>query len=214
MYLSIPAATLYRWFSGLYLEELSEERLKHYQSNEGRAFLNELSLEASLRPVINKIMDLVETDPIDRGLVLDLAGEYARLFLGTHPHLSAPPYASAYLSPTGLLYQESTGVMNRLLSELDLNTAPDIREPADHLAIQLNVLATLLDHLETAKVEQNLKQQDHLRNQLKMLMDEQLLSWLPLFCQDCKKAGEDSFYGLLGESLLTRLKQDQQHLDL
>ena len=82
----------------------------------------------------------VPADDIARGL----ERTFTALFLGAGGPESLPPYESAHVSHSGLLFQEATGEMQQLLSRLGMSVERRCKEPPDHLAIEVATLAQLL----------------------------------------------------------------------
>ncbi len=201
----VDGATVYRWFSGLYFQELSEEMLDNYNSGEGRAFLNALSLQKELRALSHKITSFYEEGANRSEIALNLAGNFSFLFLGVGGRRSAPPYASAYLSDNGLLCQESMQNMLEVLHDMNKTVKPVTSEPVDHLAIQLNILAEIE---ELAKKSEDSEQANHYANQKREFIQKHLLSWLPRFSADCAHKDKFGFYALVADSLIDFLEWD------
>jgi TorA maturation chaperone TorD len=74
--------------------------------------------------------------------LLPLAGVYGRLFLGAGGRRGVAPYASAYLSPRGRLFQEPAAAMADLLRRADRDVAIAGEAP-DHVAVQFALMAEL-----------------------------------------------------------------------
>ncbi|NVJ92629.1 MAG: molecular chaperone TorD [Methylocystaceae bacterium] len=206
--LVVDKATVYRWFSGLYFQELSHEMLDNYSSVEGRAFLNALSLHKELQALSHKITSFYEESASRNETVLNLAGDFSFLFLGVGGRRSAPPYASAYLSDSGLLYQESTQNMLEILHDMNKTVKPVTSEPVDHLSIQLNILAELAELEESAKRNEHFDQADQYASQKREFIQKHLLSWLPKFSADCTHKDKSGFYALVANSLISFLEWD------
>ena len=74
---------------------------------------------------------------------LELAADFSQLFL-TDAKKGAPPYASVYLSETGQLFEKPHQDMVTLFKREGLVIDPNFKEPADHIAIQLDYLGNLI----------------------------------------------------------------------
>ncbi|MET1412011.1 molecular chaperone TorD family protein [Roseibium sp. HPY-6] len=131
----------YRWLAQFFL---CPPALETYCNPEGQAFLSSCKTLPELAPCARLLEDM--TAP-----TTDLEAAQARL---TRAHnkafavgssLSAPLYASVYLSERGLLFQQPARDMNRLLAKLGLSVPGTLNEPPDHLGIQLQVAAELCD---------------------------------------------------------------------
>ncbi len=190
----LEVSVFLRWLANFYMQEITPEILAAYQSKEGQDFLAYLETEESLHPVLEDLKDLISDHQNWTSLTLDLAGDYSRVFLGAGRRHFAPPYASAYLSDTGLLYQKATSEMQSILR--DLNIGNKSNEAEDHLSIQLNILAELINRSEESESTR------HAIN----FVDQHLLAWLPEFHSDCQKLQKHKFYGSLTGCLIAFLK--------
>jgi len=140
-------AAVYRWFAGLFAREPTIETLRIYRSSEGNALLVAFSEIEPLSPVVDALFVRVMQPPESTlgEVALDLSAEYARLFLGVGGRRSAPPYASFYTSAEGRLMQEAAADARVDLDRMNLRPADDFREPPDHLAVQLELMAELIN---------------------------------------------------------------------
>lgn len=103
-----------------------------------------------------------------------LRSEYTRLFLGPEK-LPAPPWESVYVNGEPLLFQESTLVVREAYRRSGYVSAGYPREADDHVAIELDFMATL-----AAKTCEAADDRDALAAQLAFL-EEHLLGWLDSF---------------------------------
>lgn len=103
-----------------------------------------------------------------------LRSEYTRLFLGPEK-LPAPPWESVYANGEPLLFQESTLVVREAYRRSGYVSAGYPREADDHVAIELDFMATL-----AAKTCEAADDRDVLAAQLAFL-EEHLLGWLDSF---------------------------------
>ena len=114
----------------------------------------------------------------------DLNAAFCCLFLGAGgPDGNAPPYESAY-SGSGRLFQEPAAEMAKLLAAHGLGLAEGCCEPADHLAIELALLASLLARPEPAAA-----------------LVDRLLGWVPSFAARCAACDATGFYAALAALL-------------
>lgn len=212
-HVSIDRIVIFRWLSGFFARELETSTLDFYSTAQGEAFLAVLAANPALRPLVSALQDLSgDKDQVASNL-LDLRSAYARLFLGGGGLRSAPPYHSAYASGTGLLYQAQMVEMAELLKELDLSIVTSLKEPPDHIAIQLSVLAELADRAAHHASTDYHQVQRQAKLQQIAFMDRHILSWLPAFRDDCAAHDSSRFYGLAASATLEYLQQDRQRLD-
>lgn len=175
-------AGLYGWFARLYAEEVSEQMYLSHFANGGFApfaGLAELGLAAEVQRLDAAIAAL-RAEQLPR---LELAADFAQLFL-LDGKTSALPYASAYEGKDAAspLYGAAEARMRDFLAARALTLQADFREPADHLAVPLAVMAELAD-------------KDAAAEDIAMVAAAQagfirtaLLEWLPHFVARCQKA--------------------------
>jgi TorA-specific chaperone len=114
-----------------------------------------------------------------------LATAFTHLFDGVDGPRTVSLYESAHVSDSGRLFQESARDMDRLLRHSDVSTADALAEPADHLSIELALLARLMRRHDT----------DGAAHQAQItLLDEHLLVWVPIFVDRCRNADHTGFY--------------------
>ena len=182
-------AAVYRWLAGLFAREQTVESLRHYRSAEGRALLGALGEIAPLAPAAESVArsttDIPEADL--PGRALDLAGDFARLFLGVGGRRTVPPYQSFYSSPEGRVMQAPAAAMQGALRQRNRRLAEAFPEPPDHLAVQLSMLAELV---ETAPAAEQAA-----------FLDTRLLGWIGEFAARCAAADRTGFYAVAARAL-------------
>ncbi|MCW2306629.1 molecular chaperone TorD [Rhodobium gokarnense] len=202
----------YRWLAGLFAGELTAEALKAYGGPEGRVALASLEDEPAFRPVVARIRALSSEPDRLRDRALDLAADYSLLFLGVGGPRTAHPYASAYLSAKGTLFQRPTSEMAETLRRLDIAVVDTMKEPPDHIAIELSVVAELAERAETAALGGDRHEAMRLQAQQAAFIDAQLLTWVPAFAADCHKHDRSGFYADLAAALAAYLHTDRERL--
>ena len=140
---STQRAGLYGWFSRLYAEEVSDEMFRSHFADGGFApfaGLAELGLGAEVQRLDAAIAAL-RAEALPR---LELAADFAQLFL-LDGKTSALPYASAYEGKEAAspLYGAAEARMRDFLAARALAIQAGFREPADHLAVPLALMAEL-----------------------------------------------------------------------
>jgi TorA-specific chaperone len=191
-------AFVYNWFANLFAKEMDEETLEQYRSPMGQDLIVVLQKIEPIAPLMKELHQRIQKPEANSAIINRLAASFSSLFLGSGGHRTVPPYQSAFSGETARLYQEPASKMEALLSFHDL--APDLLafEPADHLAIQLSLLAYLCEH----KGEQ--AEQDFLT--------EFLLVWVPDFARACSTLDKEGFYGCAAVCLLTWLQSQSEGL--
>lgn len=205
---------VYRWLASFFTSEVKIETLESYSSPEGRALLDVFSLAPALAPFTGELIKLTELPRESyQAKVLDLATAYSRLFLGVGGQHSAPPYESAYYNEKGTLFQKPTADMNKILQDLGISIENSLKEPADHLGVQLNVLAEYIDREALAEANGNHETAYTLHQSQIWFLSNHLLNWVPSFCESCKRFDKSGFYKELANGLSTWISMDSAHLN-
>lgn len=205
---SAQRSRLYGWFSALYKEEIPETMFERYFA--GGPFkpftgLAELGLEAEVGRLETAVASLRDI-PLAR---LELAADFAQLFL-LDARAGALPYASAYEGEgsASTLYSTAEARMREFLTSRRLAIQQEFREPADHLAVLLSLLAHVAEQqssgcdMEAAAGEQA------------ALLRVALLDWLPRFVERCQQVKQKfDFYAALATLLLGFVRADLHFLD-
>lgn len=174
-------AGLYGWFSHLYAQEVSEALYRSHFADGGFApfaGLAELGLAAEVQR-LDAALAALRAEPLPR---LELAADFAQLFL-LDGKTSALPYASAYAGKdtASPLFGAAEARMRDFLAARALALQADFREPADHLAVPLALLAELAGKEATAAdLPAAAAQAAFIRTAL--------LDWLPRFAERCQQA--------------------------
>lgn len=167
-------AAVYQWFSQLLFRELDEEQLIRLESGESRKWLASLTAIPGLS---------VDVKNLERSLVralrresrqLELAADYASLFLLAPPG-GVSPYAGHYPHTTA---PEERKEMNVLLVEHGLT--PQDNEPADHIAVQLALMARMVTKKETLSAQY-------------YFLHHHIMCWAPLLRESCLHRDEEGF---------------------
>ncbi|WP_041771326.1 molecular chaperone TorD [Psychromonas sp. CNPT3] len=195
-------ASLYWWFATLLTKELNSEQLSQYFSGDGVNLLTKLDTEPDFKDAIAKIRSgLVMVMAIEQP-TLELAADFSQLFL-TDAKKGAPPYASVYLSKSGQMFEKPHQQMLALFKKEGLAIDPDFKEPADHIAIQLDYLGNLI-----------LKDANKSSHAQHAFIEEHLLSWLTPFVNSTLRVQNSGFYQGICLLLQAYIEQDFKRLSL
>ena len=189
---TLGKAVGYRWLAQFFLHRPGLADLRRYRDEDGRRFLAACKAVPALAPLAELIEAAVATEEGLAHLQAALARATGEAFDMAGPR-TAPPYASVYLSERGLLFQQPTRDMNRILGLLKMNLPEGLNEPADHLGIQLNVAAELCDR-EAAGEPFSVSSV--------LFLETQVLSWLPAFVERCSRLPEPGLVCMLAHSAL------------
>lgn len=199
-------ASVWQLLSSLYAKELSRERICELAGAElWQAFAAQVELQASASQIQAALAHAAKYDASQGGddARLELAADFCSAFLQNAEHCAAP-YASLYLGDAGKternetasydtesqdkaarsLYGEKHQLMSDYLRSAGLGLDADFREPSDHLAVILGLMA----HLCTSATEESQR----------AFLESAILSWLPEFNARLGKLKlESPLYGAL-----------------
>ncbi len=201
-------AEIYWWFSSLFARELTEQEIARYHSPEIRAFLTGLGENPSLKPAIDRLVDALNRLQDREDAQLELAADFCELFLKTAKH-GALPYASIYLSESGLLNQEPADEMQALMAKHGVKVDETLKEPADHLAIQLDFLGNLIIRSNELEQEKHMEEAFSTQN---AFIQKHLLTWLPKFDQLCQNLDDFGLYSSVSTLLIAFCTLDSDYL--
>ena len=188
-----------RWLAGLFLRELDAEALALYRSAEADELLDLLGNVAPLAPLVEALRTSVHAADDPETLRLDLAAAYGRVFLTGGPK-AVPLHASAYLSERALLMQGPAQETLQALETLGLSLPEGFREPADHVGIQLLILAELAERMAPDGLDEA------------TYLETRLLPYVPTLAALCSKLAPVALYRELGAATLGWLRLVQGQL--
>ncbi|MFU2488340.1 molecular chaperone TorD [Thauera sp. WH-1] len=179
---SMQRAGLYGWFCRLYAQEVPEDVYRaHFAEGSFAPFagLAELGLAAEVQRLDAAIAAL-RAEQLPH---LELAADFAQLFL-LDGKTSALPYASAYEGKDAAspLYGAAEARMREFLAARNLTLQAGFREPADHLAVPLALMAELAQKdAAVGDIAQSAAAQA-------AFLRSALLDWLARFVDRCRQA--------------------------
>lgn len=171
-------SSIYQWFSAWFALEQTQAQLDCYQS-EGLKGLYELFDQIGLASECTRFQKAIATLLKDQDIVLELSADFAQHFL-LDDKVSALPYASFYLED-GKLYGDIETKMREFLSENKLSVSSEFKEPADHLAVYLELMAHWI------QTEINFSEHSRINAGQALFLTNGLLSWLPDFVAASQK---------------------------
>ncbi|KGY12860.1 molecular chaperone TorD [Vibrio tubiashii] len=201
-------AEIYWWLSSLYANELTEENLQQYQSEQIRSFLSGLGENAELKPAIERVIDALNRLMDREDAQLELAADFCELFLKSDRD-SALPYASMYIGESGLLNDKPAKEMEELMKQHGVAVDAKLNEPTDHIAIELDLLGNLI--VRSNELEQERHLEEAFAEQEKFIR-QYILSWTPQFAQKCQKLDNFGFYSAIASLTVAFLELDCHYL--
>ncbi len=135
----------------------------------------------------------------------ELQLDYARLFIGPFKVLS-PPYGSVYLENGRKTFGDSTTDALKYYKTESLNV--DLKEPPDHIAIELEFMYYLLSREIDALNNRDLKTAEMYVVKQKQFLTTYISSWVEEFADSVLKNAESDFYKDLSIKLVKKVKSD------
>jgi TorA-specific chaperone len=140
-------------------------------------------------------------------LRIDLAAEYAALFLGMSAQ-PVPPFESVYTSEGRLLMQEAHRLVVAEYARAGFRKDESFKLSEDHLALELEFMATLIKRTLTAVEAGDAASARELLAWQRDFFGAHILNWAYRFCDDVEKRAQTPFYR--GLASLTRNCLDQE----
>ncbi len=142
----------------------------------------------------------------------ELSVEFSRLFVGPF-ELPAPPYGSVYLDPNRMVMGDSTMKALRAYKEAGLDLSNGLREPPDHIAVELEFMHYLASREARATADGD---KDRARDLLKAqgrFLKESMGPWIPPFCEKMRQGTENAFYRALADCVSAFTEKDERYLN-
>ena len=203
-------AELYWWFSTLFAAELSDAQIAEYDTYDVRSFLKSLSTLDPMREAVAELNDAIARLLVRPERQTALAADFAGLFLSA-PGQGALPYESLYRGEGKQLMQAPMTEMQARLDRLGINVSDKYNEPADHLAIELDLMGSLIIR---AAESTTAAQREAWLGEQESLLHGHLLGWFERFEQACRAADTFGFYGASARLLGVFLKMDANYPSL
>jgi TorA maturation chaperone TorD len=221
---------MFLFFSQVFFKELSRELIEHLSVADFAVITENERLNKG-HQLLQRYFTFSGSDRRT-----ELACEYARIFLAagvyTETRDVAVPYESVFTSEEQLMMQDARDDVCRWYLREGFMVSPDVHEPEDHLALELEFMAKLCDTalrlLEKGEGEGDVRRgaprdawgaRDdcsdlvaNLENQ-RAFINAHLLNWLPRLRKAAERYAELTFY--IGMLLITEgyLQEDLMLLD-
>jgi TorA-specific chaperone len=192
-------ALIAEWLAGLYLRPLTIETVRSFRNGPGSNFLDALALQPECSVGANRMRNLLLAGDDPYEVERRLSTEFSLLFDGVGGLRTVSPYESAYSSSSNRLFQGPTSDMNELLRQAEVSVRHSFNEPADHLSIELSLLARMMrngaSHWDRAA-----------------LLDVHLLTFAQKFAARCSDVDRAGFYAATAELMVGFLHARRQAL--
>ena len=170
------AACFYEPEKALFIEEKLGENLGH--------LLEHISRDAQ-----------IAADRMQRALCEisqeKLSIDHASLFVGPF-ELIAAPYGSVYIDKKRTVMGESTLYAAKCYQEAGLSV--DIKEPQDHIAIELEFMYFLCGKEAAARQDNRIEDADHFKDMQIRFYYNAMRPWVKEFCEAIQAGAKNEFY--------------------
>jgi DMSO reductase family type II enzyme chaperone len=178
-------AHLYRLLASVYRREPTPDLLRDMTTYGLLDVLSDAGY--SLTPPAGK------SDP--DGVIAELECEFTRLFLGPGPRVS--PHESVHSARgkgKGLLWGEVTAEVKKFIEYYGLEYSQDFKEMPDHLSIELEFMAKLIDKESELRSKGDIRNAEHCLRVQREFFTKHLSSWVTGFCDEVIARAEIPFY--------------------
>jgi TorA-specific chaperone len=203
-------AALYHWFALAFFAPPTEVEVAELQGGRAQGLLLSLAATPGAEQGIEAMCRVLASGPA-HGVASVLGAAHARFFYGVGGYETVAPYRSIYTTERGLLCQQATAEMERVLQQHRLRLGDTVCEPADHLSIQLEVMSQLATRFAEAG-EQEESVLASLRAEQAAFLSRQILSWLAEFVNRVVVIDELGYHAGLASVLMAVLEQDLAYL--
>jgi TorA-specific chaperone len=191
-----PYAAIADWLAALFMMPPAVETIAACRSADGDLLLVAMGHELGSTAGIERMRIALSSGGSVADSSRQLSRAYMLLFEGPGGPATVALCESAYEAAHGRLFQQPTEDVESLLRDLDLAVASGCREPADHVSIQLSLLARLLRSGDGQRLG---------------TLRERLLAWTPRFAAACNQVDPTGFYSGAAMVLQQLLKTASIH---
>ncbi len=126
----------------------------------------------------------------------ELASDYVRTFIGhgNDGHSAAYPFESVYTSEKHLMMQDSRDEVRAIYLSCGVDKADSWREGEDHIALELEFMATLATRTARALQAGQLEQAANLVETQQSFLSDHLAPWVPVMCSGMRHFAKTEFY--------------------
>jgi TorA specific chaperone len=191
---AVERAAILEWLADLFATPASVATIAALRGGQGDVLFAALATDRAFEAAISTMRASLGDD--DEVLVARLGIAFGRLFLGIGGPGTVAPYESV-VTCGGRLFQAPTGEMERLLAAHDLSVA-DRGEPADHLAIEVSLLARLIGEGHPDRIG----------------LAERLARWVPIFGGLVIDRDDTGFYAGAARLLVLAIERERGTSDV
>lgn len=181
---------VYRMLARVYRVELDQDALDILHGSRYPASSGNARMDEGVRLVVDALSNLWENS------TTDLAIDFARIFLGNgiDSYAAAYPYESVYTSPKRLLMQEARDEVLAAYRLEGLDKTASWTEPEDHIALELEFMATLAQRAGDALEGNDEDEAARLFGVQADFYERHLANWVPMLTADMRRFARSDFY--------------------
>lgn len=149
-------------------------------------------------------------------LIVDLAVDYVKIFIGARQKAGALPYESFYTSKEHLIMQEARDQVVMFYRAEGLDRSDQYSEPEDHIAFELEFMAYLCQKSKDYLTSNQFLDAWLGLGKQKTFVETHLLNWAPDFLKDVSQSADTDFYKAIAKissDFLMKEIQSIEHLD-
>jgi TorA maturation chaperone TorD len=184
-------SNVYGFLSQVYLHEPTIDFIRLLMSRNMKDLLEEAGFNAGEQLKEGNEEDFHE----------ELQVEYTRLFLGPGQHVC--PYESVWRDGSSMLWGKTTGKIKNFIESLGLTYRTEWSGLPDHIGVELECMQKLTLKEKEGRERKKDKEVLTCLEIEDKLLNEHLLAWVPLFCNEVGKESQVLFY----RSIATLTKQ-------
>ena len=192
-------ATLADWLAGLFAAPMTIGTVAGYRAGLGALLLDTLDQQPGCASGARAMQLAMADCQSDAAIVRHLGMAFVQLFEGVGGPLTVSPFESVHTGPTARLFQRSSAALDQLLREVRTAPQTGLREPSDHISIELALFARLLR--DRASVGRQIE-----------LLDVHLMTWAPAFAEAIRVRDHTGFYAGAASILIGFLREARASL--
>ena len=142
-------------------------------------------------------------------LLLDLAVEYTRLFIGPGRHVS--PHESVHRNAdTGSLWGKATAEVLSFIEACGFRYRSAYHGIPDHIGVEMEFMREIVAREARAWRREDCRAAAKFLRTEEEFVDEHLIRWVPVFCQEVIEAADLPFYGEIAKLTVDFLESERE----
>jgi TorA maturation chaperone TorD len=205
---------LYEFLAAVYANEVTVDFLRQLRAKTGLLLdtaddpeIHGTEMAHGFKEISTYVSSLKERD---LGSVrLDLAVEFARLFLGVG-RMPFHPSESSYVTREHLVMQKPRDEVLKLYKAMGVTKVSGFAEPEDHVALELRFMAHLCEKVGAALLENDLPKAKRYFEIQRDFLNEHLGKWVPELAADVMRMAKNEFYKSVAKITKGYLEEDKK----